>query len=372
MASSVASKPELGCLQTIVSLNANPVAPTNIVQTPNVLRALMSERNMQYWNEIERITVPGKAKPTVGAAKNAARFVYEYETPMCAGGTSAPSTNICAVDADTAETQKYLEVGVDKTAERHWSTPIDDFNNLCESPSQRRANFMRRKAFEILLEANTEAIQEMYANVNPYSSGTASVGADTETVKVITSTGNIVNAGFAKIKGTYRKAYYNGPLYIFGGDKIATYFDVKDFQGLSQDGNGMVDPFDAMPFIYDHSIDPELQTLEAATNPTASHGITIPVGGFGIAIYHQNEGAQALSLETRLSTTIDIEVLPGLEVTFDYDLKFDDCNKVYKEQLKLHYGFMSIPASEYCDSLGLNYHWLFDCGDITCTDVDPA
>jgi hypothetical protein len=359
MALTTRNKPEQFCIQAMISLEKNPVAPRKIQAATNVLDRIIKADNAAGWAELNRVSFPGKPAPN--GTDSGPRIYMEYDLPYCDGGSSS-ATNICDVaDAQTTEQKGWLEVNINKVAERHFTITKEQFANFCETPDERTADMLKRKAFEIKREINKECIQELYAVAAAckYADGTATVGNSTKAVTVINQDGNIIPAGLAKITGLYSRADFSGELMTFGGETLRNYFDIKMFQGMSMNSVGAnKDPFDMMPFIYDNQFDSEFQTLEGGTD---SHGVTVPIGALNFQEWYDNTGYNRESFEDHIATTMEID-----GIKYDYNMAYDKCDKLWKVQLIKKYGFGSIPASAYCGGNGLVWHWLFQCGTWDC------
>lgn len=353
------SKPELFLQSAITSIDANPASPLSVREATPLLDRLMADDVKQYWTVIQSVSFPGKPGPKTANGLNGTHIYAEYQLPYCKTNTvSNPSLNVCDVTGTSSETKGYLELQVDQTVERHFAMSIDDFNNVVETPNQRLANLIRRQIFDMKHELNKKTITRLAALIGDYPNGNFSGGANAETVTVIDTNGNIVPLAYAKIREAYRKAFYQGDLLIFGGETLATYFDLRLLAGLNQN-NQLANPgqiLSMMPIIYDNNLDPTLQTILGGT---ASHGLSIPKSGFFIYEHYENTGSRQLNEAFRQSTTLDVD---GFQV--DYDLKFDDCEKVWMVQLKKHAAFGSIPAAAYCNGQGLTFNWKFAAGTV--------
>ena len=360
MSAQAISKPELALLQTVSSLAQNPAAPINIKKDPTTLRRLLQNDFLSAWQLTNDPSVPGKAQPTrpaVNAGINKVRHFYEYEKPYCDEDVDDCTTNICDVSDTTEEQKGYLAVDVTNCASRSWKTGVDDFINLTETASQRRADYMRRMAYAILTDANKKIIEDLYASASSYSN---SVNSQTTPVNlpIISDKGDILPVAFAKIKAEYRKERFNGNFVTFGGETLATYFDVRDLR-LSPEGKmGAMADLMNMPFIYDSVFD---ETIQAAAVDSLSHLLTVPVGSYFVRLWNENTGEKNMIDANYAYTTMLIDGIP-----FDYSLKFDECDRVWKEMLTLHYGLGAIPDSIYCAGRGMIKHWTASCGTVDC------
>ena len=359
------TKPEMCYANTWKSLESNPAAPINILQGTQLLDSLMQNRFMAPWERVDDMSAPaiaGKAIPTLPSVNpgiNKMRMYYKYEKPYCETAidtTCAP--DICVAAALTDEQTAYLASDFDQCVSDTWTVDEAQFDNLNETPSARRADMLRRKAYNLKLKANKIAIQQLYASVSDYSDGSASIGATTKHVNIISSKMDISPAAMAKIAGEYRRESFNGQYVIFGGHTLADFYNVNRWR-ISPEGRIGTDLADSsLPFIYDENFDSTLQVLEADTK---SHGISVPIGSFGIDFWNEFTGYKVKSFEDMIKTTI---VIDGM--TYDYALFYDKCKGTYTEQLKLQFGFLSIPDVAYCNGRALIKHWTFGCGDVDC------
>jgi hypothetical protein len=355
-------KPELCFMNSLKALENNPAAPVNILEGTPFLDTIMQNRFMAPWMEVDSAQFAGKAAaslPSVNPGINLRRKYYSYEKPWCetpVDTTCAP--NICEAAPLTEETTGYLASDIDQCISETWSVEESQFDNLNETPNARRAEMLRRKAWNIRQKVNKISLQQLYASLSDYSDGTASIGATTKRVNIITSDMKVSPVGLAKIAGEYRRESFQGDYVIFGGHTLADFWQVRRWQ-MSPEGRLGSDLADgSLPFIYDAAFDPTFQTLEA---DNASHGVTVPIGSFAIDFWNEFTGYKIKSFEDFIKTTIEID-----GVLFDYSLFYDKCNGKYTEQLKLHFGFLALPDSIYCSGRALIKHWEFGCGDVDC------
>lgn len=360
------SKPADVCQRIVRSLDKNPVAPKNFMSDTNVLDRIMASDNRAGW-EVDSVTdLAGKPAPS-GGMGIAAEMLMKYEKPYCPGGSSS-NTKLCDITSGGVSDQTgWMKLLIDKEAERHFTVSKVEFDEKCAGPMDWVTDKLRRLAYEIKHEINIELIQFLHGKADSYIDGTPSVGGTARTINIVDPNGNIVNAGYSRILQEYRKAHFKGQVLQFGGDMLATYMDVRGLQGMSMNSVGAkVDPMKRLPFIYDSSFDLEFQTLES---DTLSHGMTIPLGGVHMQEWYLHTGYRREVSENvvRIKMLID-----GLE--FDYGMIYDPCGGTdktgaWKFQLVKRYGFASVPTNDRCDGQGVNFHWIFDCGQISCSDI---
>ena len=362
------SRPEQFCLRMTTMLDGN-AAPVNVKKESAVIDAIASPRNMDGFN------VAGVQNPTLGKTPptatnpipaNTAALTIEYDLPFCAGGTSAGSTKICDDFSASpgAHQYGYLQLGITKVAERHFQLSLDDFNQFCETPNERQAKLLRKLAYQIRQEVNSEAIKEMWIAADAYTDSTASNShATVKTLNVIKSDGSALNADYAKLLAEYRKANYDGSIMVFGGETLATYRDVRALQTLGLGNQNAVNPELLLgnDLIYDSALDPLIQTQLGVNADNKSKGISVALGNFGFFEWFEYKNYKELSFEDHVATTM---VIDGWE--YDVEIKFDKCEKIWKVLMKKYYDFGQIPHTAYCGSQGLMFGWTFDCGDFAC------
>ena len=355
MATEAISKPELAYLNSVLSLDLNPAAPINIKKGTNVVYRLLENDFRNAWDLQDAQSVAGKAVHTlasVNAGANKVRRYYSYTLPYLDGSPGDCTTEVCDVTASTVEELGYIGVDIDKCASKGWVTTIAEFDNLNETPSERRAAVLRRYEYMLRVQANTDAINELYAAISNYADGT--VPATTlKSIEILTAAGDINPIAISDINAEMRASLFNGEYVIFGGDIIAKYFDIKMLR-LSPEGRVGIDTgtLADLPFVYDSQFDGIVLGLEV---DALSHGFIVPIGAFMMDTWVENTGYKEMSDPNYLFTTITID---GIE--YDYEMKFDECDgRKWKELLKLHYGFGSIPDSIYNGSNGLIRHYEF-------------
>lgn len=356
------TKPEaylLACLQCLADGNGNPSAPNKIQENTAFLDTVLSERNARHWRDFQ-CSFPGKSRPGAGAFP---KVYATYEKPECGEECADLSTFGPCTDntTTTEEYNNYLELEVNDSCGLEWRVTKEEFRQTCEGRDARIAETLRRKANAIKRNLNAKGLAAFLENAGNYPSGDSSL-TDTATVTVISNAGNIIPAGFAKIKANYRKNKYKGDLITIGGDTLATYYDVKAYQGGGQNATGNVDPLPSSKFVFDDNLDSIIQDVTG--DSTSSYGITMPEGAFGVYTWNEYTGDFQENFETHLETTIDIDGL-----TYDYYVKYSPCGKFWDIGLKLHFCWLCIPDDQYCNGEGFKWLWKFDCGEFECDSL---
>ena len=356
------TKPELCYLNTMTSLEKNSAAPMNIMQGTPFLDTIMQSRFTDGWMEGDAARLAGKAAPTLPSVNpgiNLRRKYYTYEKPYCESDTDETcKPNICAGGTVTDEQTGYLATDIDQCVSETWSITKAEFLQLAETPSERRATMLRRKAWNLKKKLNRFAITQVYAALSDYFDGNPSIGGTTKNVTILKSDGKIAPVGMSRVYQEYTDVGFTGDFVIFGGRTLSTFYNTNRWQ-ISPEGRLGTDLSDgSLPFVYDPIFDEIFQTLEANT---LSHGVSIPVGSFALDFYNMYTGEMVDVFEDKLSTTLEIDGL-----TYDYQLYYDKCEQKWTEQLSLNWGYLTIPDAAYCNGIGLIKHWTFSCGDIDC------
>ncbi len=358
MSELLATKPELCCLNTILSLENNPAAPVNIKKQTNTLDRLISDDFLNAWELTEDPSVPAKNPPSLpsgNAGDNKVRRYYKYEKPFCDESVESVSDDICTVTGLTNDPTGYIAVDINKSASKSWVVSIAEFNELCEAPSVRRADKIRRAAYALKVDANKKIITALYGLINDYANGDNGLTA-VRSLNILTNEAKLNPVEMSKVAQEYRDSLYNDDYVMIGGNELAKWYDVMMWQ-LSPEGRVGIDPIN-FPFIYDQAFDGIFQGLAADTD---SHAVTIPIGGVFVDIWNEFTGYKELSDPNYVFTTIEID-----GILYDYSMKFDECDKNWKEMLTLHFGIGGIPAAAYCSGNGLIRHWELGCAAATC------
>lgn len=354
--------PGLCCLHTMKSLRLNPATPTNLVTNTNFVDRLMMDDFLGAWEEVPASQAAGKAKPSlpsVNPGQNEVRKFYKYEVPVCDTVIHDPM-DICSVDATAVEEDGYIYTDIDNSPSVSWKTNLEDFDKICKSPNEVRANFMRKKAKALKEELNKRAIEQVYAAMSDYHNGDDAFTA-VHSLPLLTDDAKVNYVGLSLINEEYRAHKFSGVKVIFGGNGIARFNDVNAYQ-MNSDGTLGVkgQTLASLPFVYDSQFD---EVYQALAGDQKLHAVTVPVGSFLISMWNKYTGAKRIVNRPDYAfTTIEIDGL-----LYDYSLNFKHCADPYwQEQLTLNFGFAPLPDKMYCESKGLIKHWLIECGSPSC------
>jgi len=368
------AKPELACLKTELSLNANPAQPINIRENTNVLDMLMSPRFLDPFQLRTDYQINGKEKPSspsVNPGTNKRRVYYSYEKPDCEEIENC-DMDVCTPSNPTTESTGYLALDIDQCAADKWETTLSDFQSICSmnefdsDPAARRAKRLRDAYWRIKKSMNRNAITQLLASASNYADGT-SPDSDLKSIPLFNPNGDLNTAAMSILRGEMRRSNYNGDWYLFGGDSVAKWYDIKELR-LSPEGRLGIQSgvLDSIPFVYDSMFDSVASTVFAGTPyEVLSQGVLVPVGSFAIATWNEFTGKQEHIMPDYAQTTMRIE-----DLLLDYKLKIFTCDTpVWSEALGINYGFLSLPNEMYCDSNALIRRYSLTCGMLDCDSL---
>jgi len=359
------------CLNSQISIDNYDTAPLKVRQRTGFLDKVLSSTNNADWKEIDTQVLGGKPRSTGTNTGQAVEITMEYSNAFCGGGTTPGSpTAPCAGTGATTEQKSYLHVNIDKFVERSFNVDLTDVDALCQSPSDRIADQIARHAYDMRREINEDGIDDFHAALSTYPvSGDAITHPDVQVVRVIDANGNILNAGYSKIKGTFRHALWAGGTQIVGGQTVGTYFDVRMLQGMSQNrGDNLVDPFANSEFAWDIALDARVRTLETGEDADASYIYAWADGAFGMVDWYENTAYKNYIFEDHVRDTITVGGM-----TFDYFVHFNKCTTPgWEVIMRKYYAWMYIPDAAYCNSQGLRFMFLADQGTLMAGELNPA
>lgn len=347
------------CLQCVNSLDVHPVAPNKIKGSNGLLDKLDMARGM--WDMVD-CTFEGK-KVAGGSDNNYPKVTLRYTEPVCdAAGADDCTDTVCSEGSATTSTDKYLSMVVDDCVTEKIEITIDEFDELCESPKERWAEYLMRKHIQMRRRKSKKILTSIYGVLSDYPSGAASTGLTTEEIPVINTDGTINNSGFAKMYSSYRAVNWEADdVTIIGGNTMASYYDIAKLKA-----GGSIDRDEKLNlnFAYESQLDSVFQALEA---DSASHGLSFPTGAFGVIDAQENTGYRRFNLPHYIADTINIG-----GTVYDMWVRFVECaSPHWTILLKNRFTLASIPDTAYCDG-GMNWHWKFACGDWTCDMLTAA
>jgi hypothetical protein len=339
------------------SLDNNPQAPTNIKEHTGVLDALRSPRNR---NAFEQIVVQpsqfaGKAIPAQG---NLPKVEVVFEAPNC--DTDGRVVDGCAGDpcADKPVVQDIKQYrGIDITRGKliNGQFAKEDLAQLCETPSERLATYIRRDAELLKRAINADLIDAMEPLFGNYSDG-ASSATTPKTLNIINPDGHVNRAVWALLMSEFRKQYWSGDVMHVGGDLLNVFMDVARKGGIGAQGIGA----DAVTDDMMHFDDFELDTHYG---DALSHLWTWAAGQFQFLEAYKYIGYCEEFFEDFTKTTIEID-----GITYDYSLYYDKCNSLWKYELSLCYDLFCIDDwYTPCYDFNRKLHWVIGCGETDCT-----
>lgn len=352
------------CLHTQVMLDNLAATPAGRFESSGMIEALKSAQNKRGYEQItnsveesKRRAVAGQAPPTVEV---------KIRKPSCeAAGTSA--IDLCTETDASAHPYEYIEPAVTKVANRSLTYTEAEFDNLCESGDERHAAILQDFASEILNDMGIVLAQDAWAILGNYFDGTSSTGATTLDLPIISASGTLQSAAFARIASEFRQQGFKGRPIMVGGEKLAMGMDVLRLGGTGTSLN--LDPnaaFSSTSSFYDYNLDATINTLQSTA--AASYAITWTPGALQMLEWYRNTGSFQKFREDYTETTLMIN---GYK--FDYFVNYDKCTHLYTVGLQKHYGLFWLPDALYtCNEGTGKVLWELTCGTMDCTTLGPT
>lgn len=357
------------CLNIQRSLDAiaGENAPASIRESFGFMDALLSPVNTVGFEQVPTDTAfPGKRQPqTGGGAANVPRIEIKYLTPVRRTAATSAS-DLCDPQTARGEPYDYMDVTVTQTRALGGSFTKDDFNALCETPSERLAIEIARCALDIQRAVNDQLITLAYGVVGNYADGTASSGGTAKSLPVVNGAGHANPAAMAAVRSQFRRQHTSTPPIVVGGDILNIWFDTADMAGLGANALqarpgafvGNVETF------VDFQVDTVVQGIESDTN---SHVISWIPGAYQMLDWYKYVGYwEELDKEDYSETTI---VVDGMR--FDFILNYDKCTHAWNWELSKNFDLFYIPDAAYTQGADVwtfnrRLHWLATCGDFSC------
>jgi len=365
-----ASTSDLCCLNIQKSLEmVSSEDPGRISEDFGFLQALKSTANTRGLEPIvTRAQLPGKGSPQSGAGARP-RVELKYLRPVRnTAATTKPG--LCADHTDSVDPYEYLDIDLDHTVALARDIIEDDFDDLCETPNERIGLEIELMARDLLRATNVQLITSAYATLGNYADGTtASTGGTARTLNILNPAGYANPAAFGAVKSQFRKMYATdrSPI-VVGGDILSTFMDTRVVGGLGSNAVSASDnPAAALhgaTVFTDFDVDTTVQGIETDTN---SHMIAWTPGNFSLLEWFRYTGyREKFNNPNYTKTTIE-----ALGHTFDFQIKYDECNEVWKLVLSKHYDLFHIPDVAYTGGAAVwpwnrRLHWIAGCGEWDC------
>jgi len=349
------------CLNTQIALDSLAATPAGRFESIGMTDALMSDINKRGYEQITNAVVENRRKPA--AAQTPASVEIKIRKPSCETVLTTEG-NLCDSGAATSDPYDYLEVVVDKVVRLNGSMTAVEFDDLCDTPDERRVITLADFANDLLEKMNDVLINEAYAVMGEYSNGVASTGGTARSIPLINTKGFINSVSYAQFAAEMRKQKFSGTPIFVGGEKLALSNDVALLGGTGDSRNldpnahrSVVTPF------YDNQIDGIVSGLE--TLPGQSWGFTWVPGGMQLLEWYRNTGLFENFKEDYAETVLTVNGF-----TFDYSIKYDECNHKWDFTLQKRFGLFHIPDALYtCNDGNGKVLWDLTCGDIDCSTL---
>ena len=180
-----------------------------------------------------------------------------------------------------------------------------EFENLQDqNVLQRASQYLEMEAYNLIVAANKKAIEFLYLASSDYVDGTDAFTAP-KALTLISNDMKILPVAKTNIDAEYRRSKFRGRWETFGGETVARYYDVANYQ-ISPEGNvgiGNAMAKAALPFIYDLDFDPVIQGI---AEDSLSHLLTVPIGSVWLDTWTDNRGDNEILHEDSLKTTRNI------------------------------------------------------------------
>lgn len=351
-------------LQQALDSISRQLTPDQLMEGLGMIDALNSSLNRSGFEAVQSDTSP-KGRPGAGTQPT---IEIEYEKPEC-NAVQDTKEGLCWRTSDPTkypertDSRGYLSITVDELKSTGGWFRKDEFSELCEIPSERLANRIRKEARDLKRAINTRLIELAYAYCGAYTNGDPSIGATTKSLNILNGAGHINPAAMAVVKSEYRKMHVAGPPIVVGGDILATWNDTRVVGGLGANAIGASQNSQLLGInlFLDYQIDAVIAGLEA---DTASHAISFMPGTFQILEWYDYVGYRSEAKPDYAETTI---VVDG--ITYDWSLRYDECEKAWSYEISKNFDLFAIPDEAYqpCWDFNHRLHWELACGDFDCT-----
>lgn len=346
----------LCCLNTKIALRNLCALPSNNPSTYGMLDALTSDRNTAGYRQITDATANSRCKPT-----DDTQYVeIEIEKPNC--GEPSGCIDLCGEGVTAESPYLTLTPCVKMTAGTSIQISKEDFCNTCETPSERLANDLRRKAELLKQNICHQLAEKAYALMGNYSTGVNSV-ATPKHINIFNPKGFLNATSAAKISMEFCKQGCEQDPFMVGGSVVKMIEQVKRLGGVGccPENGRDVNALNGM-FIYDSKID---TTLAGLAGDNLSHLLSWSPGAMQLVRYYKNTGWFVEERELFTQTTIEIDGM-----IYDYTIKYDECNKVWNVGLCACFDLFCIPDEAYqpCNVGNHKLHWTVGCGEPSCDD----
>lgn len=299
----------------------------------------------------------GNAKVDVEYRKRTCTTSVDTVPGLCDDAAATPSDIIASTV--TVECVKSQEFWLDK----------ESYRQLCESPSDMQANLFRDKIADLKRDINDDLISKFATGFGNYYTKPGDVpvdsGTNPKTLLLFDSTpaAGIRTNGLAMtpLMADYRKSGFRSSPIVVGGDLFARYMEAQNlFVGNVEGGDATRMP--SFASWVDYAINP---VLGGATEELLSW---VP-GYVQMLEWYQ---FPAGSVYEELKEDYQETVMSMGDFTFDFSVRYDECNRKWHFVMTKYYDLFKIPGEAFNTVAPCNQQsngclqWLADCGTVEC------
>ncbi len=262
------------------------------------------------------------------------QVIVRYLTPGLLSEVSNTDTNIC-----TNEGIEEVHNTLLKDVDRFRRSPVltftkDELRNLCEGPSEHRANVVATKMSSVFRSINQDLIALANTGVGSFF-GAVAAGKQ---INLLAKEG-LVSAADPNGEFVVREDMANlgimGRPIVVGAGKVAQYSHLAGIGCCNQYGQ-QIDQMSNWAYYRD-------QDLGSITG-NADDFLAYAPGALQMIKWNLNKGEFEMNDTRSVESTI-IDPVTGIEL--DYDMYYDRCDKVYKMYFYLNYGLFVLPTDMY-------------------------
>jgi len=349
----------LCCLNTQVALDNLAATPAGRIEESGMINALKSDANHRGYEQITNAVEESRRRAV--AADTPPTVEVKIRKPSCETVATSAAALCDAADA-TVEPYQYLEPQVRRVVSLSGSMTKAEFDDLCESPDQRRVAVLQDYAEDLIKAMSIQLTTDTYAVLGDYADDDLSTGALTKDIPIIGTTGVLNSAAFARISSEFRQQGFRGRPIMVGGEKLAVAQDVRVLGGTGTSLN--LNPNAALSSVnswYDYDFDATVNGLQTTTGE--SFAMTWVPGSVQMLEWYRNRGIFENFKEDYAETTLTIN-----GITFDYLINYDKCTHEWTFTLQKWFDIFAIPDASYSCNVGNGrVLWGLTCGDMDCS-----
>lgn len=347
------------CLNTQVALDNLAATPAGRFEESGMVKALQSDANHRGYEQITNTVTANRRRPQAG--QSPATVEIKIRKPSCET-VATSAADLCDSASATSEPYEYLEADVQQVVSLSGSMTKIEFDDLCETPDQRRVAILQDYAEDLIKAMSIQLTTDTYAVLGDYADDDLSTGALTKDIPIIGTTGVLNSAAFSRISSEFRLQGFRGRPIMVGGEKLAVAEDVRIMGGTGTSLN--LDPNAALASViswYDYDFDATVNTLQSTTDE--SFAMTWTPGSIQLLEWYRNKDLFQSFNADYAETTL---VING--ITFDYLINYNKCTHDWDFTLQKHFDIFAIPDASYSCSVGNGrVLWGLTCGAMDCS-----